>query len=184
MATDTHKYEERTEQELPHSIFEEFNRDERRPAVLLLSALVIAAIFFAVGVMVGRWIGEPAPPPTSAPEYAAGVSPAASGHEQASPAPLSNSASTLPTLEPERRFALLIATFQKPEDAQPLVRELEQGGYTEIRISTPRADDRDPGFSVLVGRFTQAEAMDVAARLRATGNSKLKDIRVVEDSSD
>ena len=184
MAADTHKYEERTEQELRHSAFEEFNRDERRPAVLLLSALVIAAIFFAVGIMVGRWIGEPVPQPAAAPEYAAGTSPAASVREQAAPAPPSKAASTPPTLESERRFALLIATFKKPEDAQPLIRELEQGGYTEVRISTPRADDSDSGFSVLVGRFTQAEALDVAARLRATGNRKLKDIRVVEDSPD
>jgi hypothetical protein len=41
--------------EPPHSAFAEFSRDERRPAVMLLSALVIAAVFFALGIMVGRW---------------------------------------------------------------------------------------------------------------------------------
>jgi hypothetical protein len=41
-----------------HSAFEEFRRDERRPAVLLLGALVIAALFFALGIMLGRWMAE------------------------------------------------------------------------------------------------------------------------------
>ena len=41
-----------------HSAFEEFRRDERRPAVLLLGALVIAALFFALGIMVGRWMAD------------------------------------------------------------------------------------------------------------------------------
>jgi hypothetical protein len=38
-----------------HSAFEEFRRDERRPAVLLLAVLLVAAAFFALGIMVGRW---------------------------------------------------------------------------------------------------------------------------------
>ncbi|HEX8128619.1 MAG TPA: hypothetical protein VF527_05905 [Pyrinomonadaceae bacterium] len=41
-----------------HSAFEEFRRDERRPAVLLLGALVIAALFFAIGIMLGRWMAD------------------------------------------------------------------------------------------------------------------------------
>ena len=41
-----------------HSAFEEFRRDERRPAVLLLGALVIAAAFFALGIMIGRWMAD------------------------------------------------------------------------------------------------------------------------------
>jgi cytoskeletal protein RodZ len=44
--------------ELPHNALSEFGRDERRPAVLLLGALVIAAIFFAIGIMVGRLTGD------------------------------------------------------------------------------------------------------------------------------
>ena len=38
-----------------HSALEEFQRDERRPAVLLLAVLLIAAVFFALGIFVGRW---------------------------------------------------------------------------------------------------------------------------------
>lgn len=41
--------------EARHSALEEFARDERRPAVLLLAALVIAAIFFALGIIFDRW---------------------------------------------------------------------------------------------------------------------------------
>ena len=38
-----------------HSALEEFRRDERRPALLLLAVLFVAAAFFALGIMVGRW---------------------------------------------------------------------------------------------------------------------------------
>lgn len=38
-----------------HSALDEFARDERRPAVLLLAALIIAAIFFALGIIFDRW---------------------------------------------------------------------------------------------------------------------------------
>ncbi|PYS93100.1 MAG: hypothetical protein DMF64_06100 [Acidobacteria bacterium] len=38
-----------------HSALAEFQRDERRPAVLLLAVLLIAAVFFALGIFVGRW---------------------------------------------------------------------------------------------------------------------------------
>jgi hypothetical protein len=41
-----------------HSAVEEFRRDERRPAVLLLCALVIAAAFFAFGILLGRWMAD------------------------------------------------------------------------------------------------------------------------------
>ncbi len=70
MSTDTQKYSRDFDREVRHSALEEFSRDERRPAVLLLGALVIAAIFFALGIMVGRWMNKPAAPisaPTSAP---------------------------------------------------------------------------------------------------------------------
>ena len=53
MATDTQKYA--AERETRHSALTEFQRDERRPAVLLLTLLIVAAIFFALGIMVGRW---------------------------------------------------------------------------------------------------------------------------------
>jgi hypothetical protein len=57
MSTDTQKYSDEQEREEHHSALAEFGRDERRPAVLLLGALVIAVIFFALGIMFGRWIG-------------------------------------------------------------------------------------------------------------------------------
>ncbi|HEX8845880.1 MAG TPA: hypothetical protein VF791_14605 [Pyrinomonadaceae bacterium] len=55
MAVDTHNYSEQLKREARHSALEEFSRDERRPAVLLLSALVLAVLFFAIGLLVGRW---------------------------------------------------------------------------------------------------------------------------------
>jgi hypothetical protein len=59
MATDTQKYT--SERETHHSALTEFQRDERRPAVLLLTILIVAALFFALGIMVGRWTAEPKP---------------------------------------------------------------------------------------------------------------------------
>lgn len=65
MATDTQKYV--SERETSHSALAEFQRDERRPAVLLLTILVVAALFFALGIMVGRWTAQPKPPQSAAP---------------------------------------------------------------------------------------------------------------------
>ena len=48
----------RDEDAIHHSAFEEFRRDERRPAVLLLGALVLAAAFFALGMLLGRWMAD------------------------------------------------------------------------------------------------------------------------------
>jgi hypothetical protein len=59
MATDTQKYV--PERDSRHSALAEFQRDERRPAVLLLTILIIAALFFALGIMVGRWTAQPRP---------------------------------------------------------------------------------------------------------------------------
>ena len=59
MATDTQNYA--AEREARHSALTEFQRDERRPAVLLLTLLIVAAIFFALGIMVGRWTAQPQP---------------------------------------------------------------------------------------------------------------------------
>ncbi|HYO99071.1 MAG TPA: hypothetical protein VER76_02555 [Pyrinomonadaceae bacterium] len=61
MSPDEHRTippDERAAGAVRHSAFEEFRRDERRPAVLLLGALVIAALFFALGIMVGRWMTD------------------------------------------------------------------------------------------------------------------------------
>lgn len=65
MATDTQKYA--AEREARHSALTEFQRDERRPAVLLLTLLIVAAIFFALGIMVGRWTTQPKPPQNVSP---------------------------------------------------------------------------------------------------------------------
>jgi hypothetical protein len=65
MATDTKKYV--SEREANHSALAEFQRDERRPAVLLLAILIVAAIFFALGIMVGRWTSQPKPTQSTSP---------------------------------------------------------------------------------------------------------------------
>ncbi len=89
MSTDTQKYSEDLEKEPRHSAFQEFSRDERRPAVLMLGALVIAAIFFALGIMVGRWMTQTnsRPAPLTTPE------------RQATPVNMATPVST-PTLSP------------------------------------------------------------------------------------
>jgi hypothetical protein len=64
MSTDTQKYDvQPRDTETRHSALEEFARDERRPAVMLLSALIIAAIFFAVGIIFDRWTTNRNMPP-------------------------------------------------------------------------------------------------------------------------
>ncbi len=62
MSTDTKSYTPQAENGISHSAFAEFNRDERRPALLLLGALVIAALFFAIGIFVGRLMSTQNPP--------------------------------------------------------------------------------------------------------------------------
>ena len=61
-----------------HSALAEFQRDERRPAVMLLALLLVAAAFFALGIMVGRW---------TAADGAARQARDANVHVSASPAP-------------------------------------------------------------------------------------------------
>ncbi|HYG81735.1 MAG TPA: hypothetical protein VD861_15165 [Pyrinomonadaceae bacterium] len=78
MAIDTHKYADQVEYKSRHSALEEFGRDERKPAVLLLSALVLSALFFGLGLLVGRWTAGPNP---------ASVAPTSKPSTQATPAP-------------------------------------------------------------------------------------------------
>ena len=59
MAIDTQKYV--SEEEPRHSALAEFQRDERRTALLLLAVLIVAALFFTLGIMVGRWTAQPKP---------------------------------------------------------------------------------------------------------------------------
>lgn len=189
MATETTKYAAQSDTEARHSALEELYRDERRPALLLLSGLVIAIIFFALGVMVGRWISSDQPARiNAAPASNPSPTPAAQANTvqttQTTQAP-SNQASAAVSPSPsqraeERRYTLLIATFNTPKDAQPLIKKLEQAGYKDVRTSTPRAGERQTRFSVLVGRYTSDEAEQLAARMRATNDPRLRNVRVIE----
>jgi hypothetical protein len=78
MAIDTHKYADQIEYESRHSALAEFGRDERKPAVLLLSALLLSALFFGLGLLVGRWTARPNAP---------AVAPSSKPSTQATPAP-------------------------------------------------------------------------------------------------
>ncbi len=96
MAIDTHKYADQVEYKSRHSALEEFGRDERKPAVLLLSALLLSALFFGLGLLVGRWTAEP---------KASGVAPSSKLSTQATPAPtpqptVSPTATASPTASP------------------------------------------------------------------------------------
>ncbi|HEX8707111.1 MAG TPA: SPOR domain-containing protein [Pyrinomonadaceae bacterium] len=185
MATDTHKYADGSEFEAPHSALEEFSRDERRPAVLLLGALVIAAIFFAIGIMVGRWTaardpgGDARPGAVASP--AATPAPGAQGAQDAA-APAAPNPSAGNSAAAQRRFAVLIATYDAPEKAQPIIKSLQDAGYADVRTTRPRASDPQPRYSVLVGRYSQEEARQAVKQMLATNNPRLKYVRVVEDS--
>lgn len=179
MATETQKYAAEVEREPRHSALEEFSRDERRPAVLLLSALVLSATFFGIGLMVGRWTAEP-PTQTASPSTAA-----ASPTPSPSPEPTASSTATTTndtSSSAQRRFALLIATYDAPEKAQPLVKALQVAGYKDVRTTSPRSGDTRPRYSVLFGRFTQDEARAEAQRMRSAKDPRLKNARVIEDS--
>jgi hypothetical protein len=180
--TDTQKYTDHAEPEPSHSAFKEFSRDERRPAVLLLSALILSALFFGIGLMVGRWTAEPVSTPNPA---SSGTTPPLASTPTPTTQPAISTATnatgvTLPNAA--RRFSLLVATYDAPEKAQTLIKTLEQGGYTDIRTKTPRANEPRPRYSVLVGRFTQDEAREAVRRMRATNDPRLKNAKVVEDS--
>lgn len=186
MATETTKHSAQTEAEARHSALEELYRDERRPALLLLGGLVIAVIFFALGIMVGRWINSgatsrPNAPPQPTPKVTAVATPAQPAPESSTP--LTSAATQDSARDAQRRFSLLIATFKTPEEAQPLVKKLEDAGYKDVRTSTPRAGERQPKFSILIGHYTRDEAEQLAARMRATGDQRLRYVRVIEDSS-
>ena len=185
MSTETQKFAAPSESEPRHSALEEFSRDERRPAVLLLAGLAIASVFFAIGILVGRW-STGAGPVVSAPSRpAAQATPTPSNltpGSQPTPAQPAAVKTNQPARDPEHRFTVLVATYNTPEDAQPLIKSLEQAGYTDVRTSTPRADNARPKFSVLVGHYTRDEAREASTRLRATNDLKLKNARIVEEN--
>ncbi|MBD0373026.1 MAG: SPOR domain-containing protein [Pyrinomonadaceae bacterium] len=187
MATETTKHTAQTEAGPRHSALEELYRDERRPALLLLSGLLIAVLFFALGIMVGRWMNsDNGSRPSAAPASTPQPSPIPQGAPQTSvpatgaSASNTNSASNT-TQDAARRYSLLIATFNTPEEAQPLIKRLEDAGYKDVRTSTPRASERQPKFSILVGHYTRDEADQLAARMRATGDPRLRYARVIEE---
>lgn len=184
MATDTQKYTSEAEREPRHSALAEFSRDERRPAVLLLSALVIAVLFFAIGLLVGRWTAAPDSTPNAASSGAASPSPTSTAAEptpQPTPAPSTNTTAETSS-DATRRFSLLVATYDAPEKAQSLVKTLQEAGYTDVRTRTPRAGERPPRYSILVGHFTQDEARAAARRMRSADDARLKNAKVVEAS--
>ncbi len=179
MATDTHKYADQVDYETRHSALAEFSRDERRPAVLLLSALLLSALFFGLGIIVGRWTAEP-----EKASVATSSSPAAQAAATPAPQPTASAtpAATPAPADAARRFSLLVATYDAPEKAQTLVKSLQQAGYTDIRTTSPRAGETRRSYSVLVGRFTQDEAREAATRMRAANDARLKNAKVMEAS--
>ena len=143
MAIDTHKYADQIDYEARHSALAEFSRDERKPAVLLLSALLLSALFFGLGLLVGRWTAEPdkaAVAPSSPPPVQAAARPAAANRLACGDGQ--------PRSVARRRapLSLLVATYDAPEKTQTLVKSLQQSGYTDIRTTSPRAGGR-PSYS-------------------------------------
>jgi hypothetical protein len=188
MSPETDKYEDQTGHEAPHSAFEEFSRDERRPAVILLSALILAATFFAIGIMFGRWTAKPPAPqatttPSTAPAQTPPASPLATTAQQQSAATAQQpAAETRPSDDKKRRYALLIADLKTKEAADSLVKSLERAGYKDVRIEArPRTSDST--ISVLIGHFTRDEAEAEAARLKEQGGPRVKNVRVVEETA-
>jgi hypothetical protein len=183
MSTDSEKYETTIEREARHSAFEEFSRDERRPAVMLLSALLLSAVFFAIGIMVGRWTVEPTPtqPDLSASAPVQTPMPSNLGPSpQTQPASAPVSSPSSETNNKQRRYTLLVPELKSKEAARSLVESLERKGYKDVRTKA-RATETDAPLDVLIGRYTRDEAEAEAARLRDKGGPRMKNVRVVED---
>lgn len=183
MAIDTHKYTDQVEYKPHHSALEEFGRDERKPAVLLLSALLLSALFFGLGLLVGRWTARPevaAVGPSSSPASQATTSPAPA--PQPTTAPAATAASPAASPNAARRFSVLVATYDAPEKTQTLVKSLQEAGYTDVRATSPRAGAQRPSYSVLVGRFTQEEAREAVKRMRSANDPRQKNAKVIESS--
>ncbi|MDT4897305.1 MAG: hypothetical protein QOH25_2382 [Acidobacteriota bacterium] len=182
MATDTQKYADQIEQEARHSALTEFSRDERRPAVLLLSALLLSALFFGLGLMVGRWTAVPDSTTNTASSGTPSTSSASTSIPQPATSPATNPVGETSSNATAPRFALLVATYDTPEKAQTLIKTLQEAGYKDARTNSPRAGDTRPRYSVLVGHFTQDEAREAARRMRSTNNPRLRNAKVIESS--
>lgn len=174
--TDTPKFVSEAAPEARHSALAEFSRDERRPAVLLLSALVIAVLFFGIGLLFGRWTAKPSLTPQDVSSQRA----ASPNGADPAPQPTNNNVAGEVAPDSRRRFSILVATYDAPEKSKPILKLLQDSGYKDIRTTTPRAGERRPSYSVLVGRFTQEEARDQVRRMRTASDPRLKNAKVVE----
>jgi cell division septation protein DedD len=187
MSSETDKHEAQIEHEAPHSAFEEFSRDERRPAVILLSALILAATFFAIGILFGRWTAErPAPQANTSSTASTQTQPTQTPTGTPAPQPSAtaqpSAAESRTADDKKRRYALLIAGLKSKEAANSLVQSLERAGYKDVRIQT-RASVPDSTLSVLIGHFTRDDAEAEATRLKEQGGPRTKNVRVVEDTA-
>jgi len=182
MSTDTHKYVNQVEQESRHSAFQEFSRDERRPAVLLLSGLVLAALFFAIGLLFGRWTAEPETNLSASNRGTTTQPPVTQTAAPQTTAPARNAGGAM-SEDATRRFTLFVAGFDAPGKAQPLLKTLQSAGYTDVRVTTPRTNETHPMYSILVGHFTQDEARNAAQRMHTANDPRLKNAKVIEEES-
>jgi cytoskeletal protein RodZ len=187
MSTGSDKYDDPMERESRHSALEELKRDERRPAVILLSALILAAVFFALGIMVGRWTMQTGSQPSaqtvtpSLPPVSNTAPPSQSLSNNQTATPSSSTPTSTRPRDQGRQFNLVIENISSDKAAQSLVKSLERLGYSDVR-SVPRTSNERSQFSVLIGRYTRSEAEAEAAKLRDRGGPRLKDVRVVEEA--
>ncbi len=165
----------RTEVELRHSALEEFSRDERRPAVIMLGLLALGAVFFAIGILVGRFtIQDRASLNPHNTQPAAIQTTAAQPEQQNAPA----------TQETQRRFSILVGTYKPTDNAQSVIRDLTRKGYQDIRTDPADATARThQSFSLLIGHYTRQEAEQEAARLRSSQDPHLKNATIIEDQT-
>jgi cell division septation protein DedD len=150
---------------------------------MLLSALLLSAFFFGLGLMVGRWTALPKSTPQAASNIPPQITSTTTPASQPATPPAANTASETQSDETTaRHYALLVATYDAPEKARALIKTLQEAGYTDARTSSPRANETRPRYSVLVGRFTQDEAREAARRMRSTDDPRLKNAKVIESS--
>ena len=164
----------RAEVEIRHSALEEFSRDERRPAVIMLGLLALGAVFFAIGILVGRFtVQDRASLNPHNTQPAAIQTNAAQSEQQSAPA----------TEETERRFSILVGTYKPTDNAQSVIRDLTRKGYQDVRTNPPDAVHTHQSFSLLIGHYTRQEAEQEAARLRSSQDPHLKNATVIEDQT-
>src|ERR1051325_2838900 len=149
---------------------------------MLLTALVLSAVFFAIGIMVGRWTvlppaqeqqpGMASSAPTQTPTSIPSPSPQLAAAQTTTPVPTTD--------DKQKRYTLLVPALKSDEAARALVEALERKGYKEVRAK-PRAAATDASLDVFISHYTRDEADAEAARLRDKGGPRMKNVRVVED---